>query len=262
MAWAFRQNIPKPGAKLVLLALCDFADEGWSCFPGQATLAKKTSQGERTVRRHLEWLEQEGFIVSHTRFSDGRRTSNRYTIHAPRPQAPPPSTSPDKGASASAPQTQKGGMKGGQRGGKTSTGRRTKQAARMASGQNPRGNRPDWPGNRQRTTRETTPHPRRTVTTTAGPAAARHTPTPRPPTAAAAARVHAPVAMLPRLRRSVRRTSVPAAGTVAGSRRTGLGVPAPRSSRPRAPSTDRADPHVKPSGVVDAETKSPSINNT
>ncbi|MDQ8707852.1 helix-turn-helix domain-containing protein [Streptomyces sp. LHD-70] len=92
MAWAFRQKITNPGAKLVLLALCDFADESWSCFPGQETLAAKTSQGERTVRRHLEWLEREGFIVSRARFAHGRRTSNRYTIRNPRPSAPPPVT--------------------------------------------------------------------------------------------------------------------------------------------------------------------------
>lgn len=122
MAWAFRQNIPKPGAKLVLLALCDYADEAWSCFPGQTTLAEKTSQGERTVRRHLEWLEQEGFIVSHARFSDGRRTSNRYTIHAPRPQKPPPL--PGSGASPAA-----------ETGSKKGSGRRAKQAAKMATGQ-------------------------------------------------------------------------------------------------------------------------------
>ncbi|MDI3418000.1 helix-turn-helix domain-containing protein [Streptomyces luteolus] len=94
VAWAFRQSITNPGAKLVLLALCDFADEAWSCFPGQETLAIKTSQGERTVRRHLEWLEREGFIVSRPRFSHGRRTSNRYTIQNPRPSAPPPKDPP------------------------------------------------------------------------------------------------------------------------------------------------------------------------
>jgi hypothetical protein len=127
MAWAFRQNIPKPGAKLVLLALCDFADEAWSCFPGQATLAEKTSQGERTVRRHLEWLEQEGFIVSRARFSNGRRTSNRYTIHAPRPRTPPPSGSPTPGSDTPAPKAEKHTKKVG--------GRRTKQAAKTAGGQ-------------------------------------------------------------------------------------------------------------------------------
>lgn len=143
MAWAFRQNIPKPGAKLVLLALCDFADEAWSCFPGQATLAEKTSQGERTVRRHLEWLENEGFIVSHARFSDGRRTSNRYTIHVPRPQAPPPSGPSASGSSTSgtsatgseAP-TQEATKGKGKR-----ARRRTKQAAKTATGQSDQ--RPD-----------------------------------------------------------------------------------------------------------------------
>ncbi|MFF3056381.1 helix-turn-helix domain-containing protein [Streptomyces sp. NPDC057909] len=44
MAWAFKQQIPNPGAKLVLLALCDFADESWSCFPGQETLSTKTAR--------------------------------------------------------------------------------------------------------------------------------------------------------------------------------------------------------------------------
>ncbi|WP_435058312.1 helix-turn-helix domain-containing protein [Streptomyces sp. bgisy060] len=141
MAWAFRQNIPKPGAKLVLLALCDFADEAWSCFPGQATLAAKTSQGERTVRRHLEWLEEEGFIVSHARFSDGRRTSNRYTIHAPRAQTPPPSSSPTPGSGTPAPKAARGGKQGG---GKQGGGKRTMQAAKTATGQSDQ--RPDSAG--------------------------------------------------------------------------------------------------------------------
>ncbi|MGN5379092.1 helix-turn-helix domain-containing protein [Streptomyces lasalocidi] len=50
LSWGFKQEIRVPGAKLVLLALCDFADESWSCFPGQETLAAKTSRSERTVR--------------------------------------------------------------------------------------------------------------------------------------------------------------------------------------------------------------------
>lgn len=132
MAWAFRQNISKPGAKLVLLALCDFADEQWSCFPGQATLAEKTSQGERTVRRHLEWLEAEGFIVSRARFSNGHRTSNRYTIHAPRPQAPPPPDPSAPGSGAPSSKVKKGAQK--------PAGRRAEQAANMATGQS--GQRP------------------------------------------------------------------------------------------------------------------------
>ncbi|MFB6640250.1 helix-turn-helix domain-containing protein [Streptomyces chartreusis] len=90
MAWAFKRDIPNPGAKLVLLALCDFADESWSCFPGQETLAVKTSQSLSTVRRHLKWLEQQGYVTRSERFVEGRRTSNRYAIRTPRPAGPPP----------------------------------------------------------------------------------------------------------------------------------------------------------------------------
>lgn len=107
LSWGFRQNISVPGAKLVLLALCDFADESWSCFPGQETLAVKTSQSERTVRRHLDWLEAEGFIVSRARFANGRRTSNRYTIHTPRPSTPPPP--PNSQPSEADPESEAGG---------------------------------------------------------------------------------------------------------------------------------------------------------
>ncbi|MDH2389414.1 helix-turn-helix domain-containing protein [Streptomyces sp. HNM0663] len=90
MAWAFKQKIPNPGAKLVLLALCDFADESWSCFPGQETLSTKTSQSLSTVRRHLKWLEQQGYMSRSPRFVEGRRTSNRYVLRTPRPVGPPP----------------------------------------------------------------------------------------------------------------------------------------------------------------------------
>lgn len=118
MAWAFRQQIPNPGAKLVLLALCDFADETWSCFPGQATLADKTSQGERTVRRHLDWLERAGYIVSRPRFASGRRTSNRYTIHAPQARIALPAASDpldvEAGEPASRDSKQEAGMAAGQ----------------------------------------------------------------------------------------------------------------------------------------------------
>ncbi|MBC9717792.1 helix-turn-helix domain-containing protein [Streptomyces sp. TRM66268-LWL] len=133
VAWAFRQEIPNPGAKLVLLALCDYADESWSCFPGQETLATKTSQGERTVRRHLEWLEREGFIVSRARFAHGRRTSNRYTIHSPSPNTPPLTpSSPRKGPSAkpvNSPAEQAAEMTGGQIDQRSS---RAEQPARLA----------------------------------------------------------------------------------------------------------------------------------
>ncbi|MET9964806.1 helix-turn-helix domain-containing protein [Streptomyces sp. NPDC006356] len=139
LSWGFKQDIRVPGAKLVLLALCDFADESWSCFPGQETLAAKTSQSERTVRRHLDWLEDEGFIVSKPRFSHGRRTSNRYTIHTPRPSTPPPPPATDLAATDGEPEAHGDDTDGSGAAGKPPSppeqeGAGAKQAAKMTGG--------------------------------------------------------------------------------------------------------------------------------
>ncbi|WP_406354308.1 helix-turn-helix domain-containing protein [Streptomyces sp. NBC_00658] len=135
VAWAFKQRIPNPGAKLVLLALCDYADEAWSCFPGQETLADKTSQGERTVRRHLDWLEQHGFIVSRARFTEGRRTSNRYTIHSPRPAAPPPAPAQPTPPASEAPADDDNPSDASEPDDSEPAEKQTEQAANMATGQ-------------------------------------------------------------------------------------------------------------------------------
>ncbi len=81
MSWAFGLNLPCPGQKLTLLALCNYADGEGICRPGQLTLAKLTSQGERTVRRHLAKLEEAGLIERSRRTrQDGSRTSDEYFL--------------------------------------------------------------------------------------------------------------------------------------------------------------------------------------
>ena len=42
-AWAYAAQIRSAGRKFVLVALADFADEAWSCFPGQERLADMTA---------------------------------------------------------------------------------------------------------------------------------------------------------------------------------------------------------------------------
>lgn len=80
ITWAYEQKVPS-GAKFVLLALADMADEGHSCYPGQDKLAKMTGQGVRTVRRQLLELELAGFIVRKRRFdAAGHRSSDRYVL--------------------------------------------------------------------------------------------------------------------------------------------------------------------------------------
>lgn len=67
-----------PGEKLVLLALADQAnDQGTQCWPSVATIAKRSGQGERTVRRALSDLETKGHLTRDHR--DG--TSTQYRVH-------------------------------------------------------------------------------------------------------------------------------------------------------------------------------------
>lgn len=96
ITWAYQQAAPSPGAKFVLVALADMADEAHSCFPGQAKLAAMTGQGERTVRRQIAELEDAGLLQRERRFDSlGHRTSDRYVLQIPtgqvdhRPSRPP-----------------------------------------------------------------------------------------------------------------------------------------------------------------------------
>lgn len=78
--WAWSQNIPT-GPKFVLVCLADHADEAQSCYPSVARICRLTGLGESTVRRHLGWLEDHGYIrTSSRRRSDGTQTSNRFAL--------------------------------------------------------------------------------------------------------------------------------------------------------------------------------------
>jgi hypothetical protein len=82
--WAYEQRIKNSGAKFVLVALADFADVNGFCFPGQHTLAVMTSLDERTIRKHLRWLEENNFIRRSRAHDDkGRRTSDDIYLQAP-----------------------------------------------------------------------------------------------------------------------------------------------------------------------------------
>jgi len=81
--WAYEQPIKLCGRKFVLVALANFADEDGFCYPSQATLAEMTGQDERSVRRHLEGLEESGLIRRQMRRFKGKRTSDGYYLLAP-----------------------------------------------------------------------------------------------------------------------------------------------------------------------------------
>lgn len=80
--WAFEQEV-EPALKVILLALADWADGDGVAYPGQKSLARKTSISERTLRRHLQTLEEMGLIERRRRSLDnGNRTSDEYRLLA------------------------------------------------------------------------------------------------------------------------------------------------------------------------------------
>lgn len=48
--------------KMVLMSLCDFANDQGVCWPSVATICRKTSKSERTVQTALKWLRDNGYF--------------------------------------------------------------------------------------------------------------------------------------------------------------------------------------------------------
>lgn len=73
-----------PISKLVLLKLADNADARGVCFPSLNYLAQYCEVSVRTVKRHINELEKQGFVKRIKRFDDsGRQRSNIYQLRLP-----------------------------------------------------------------------------------------------------------------------------------------------------------------------------------
>lgn len=66
MTDAWKATIPA-GRKMVLLALCDNANDQGECYPSISMLAEKCSMSERSVFNHIADLENSGAIVRKNR---------------------------------------------------------------------------------------------------------------------------------------------------------------------------------------------------
>lgn len=66
------------GALLVLLAMADWADDSGYCWPSVRTLAKKSRQTERNVRKCLRRMESHGAIS--VKSGAGPHSTNLYKI--------------------------------------------------------------------------------------------------------------------------------------------------------------------------------------
>lgn len=79
MSKAWEMDIPS-GQKMVLLALCDHANDDGECYPSQKNLAKKCSMSSRAISNHIKWLHDCGILESERRQTTNVRKSNRYFI--------------------------------------------------------------------------------------------------------------------------------------------------------------------------------------
>lgn len=81
ITWANKQRTGSPGAKLVLLALANYADEDGYCYPSQATLAIVTEMSRDSIARHMKALEGAGLLAREGRFDKtGRRTTDMVRV--------------------------------------------------------------------------------------------------------------------------------------------------------------------------------------
>lgn len=85
-----------PTERFVLVVLADYSDiKTFTCYPSQATLARRTSFAERTVRAALARLESGGWIRRQRRQSArGYRTSDFVILLVSRETQPEEATAP------------------------------------------------------------------------------------------------------------------------------------------------------------------------
>lgn len=83
MCAAFDAEVPST-QKLVLLALCDNANDDGHCFPSISTLERKCSLSDRAVQLAVGWLEANGFLTR--QFRTGRAT---LYVMTPERRSPP-----------------------------------------------------------------------------------------------------------------------------------------------------------------------------
>jgi DNA-binding transcriptional ArsR family regulator len=94
MTMAWKSGLSS-GQKMVLLALCDNANDQGECYPSVPMLAEKCSMGERTVQQHISDLEAAGIVKREMR--TGRSTLYRIDprkICTPAESAPPQNLHP------------------------------------------------------------------------------------------------------------------------------------------------------------------------
>lgn len=102
MSLAFDARVSNPLRKLVLLKLCDHANEKGQCWPSFSYIADQCEISRRSAINHVQALIEDGYLSSSSRFKDGEQTTNMYTVSMARlikniAESAPPSAAPALG---------------------------------------------------------------------------------------------------------------------------------------------------------------------
>lgn len=76
--WAVSQQTGNPIRNLILIQLCNRVGKNGTCYPSIQRIASDCETSTRTVIRHIQALEEDGFIAPERRAIDGMKTSHLY----------------------------------------------------------------------------------------------------------------------------------------------------------------------------------------
>ena len=82
MVQALKAKVGSPLRKLVLVKLADQANDDGECWPSYQSIADACEMGRSTVKAHIAWLEEHGFLrVEYRHYgSGGKSKSNIYHL--------------------------------------------------------------------------------------------------------------------------------------------------------------------------------------
>lgn len=87
MGQAMKVKVGSATRKLVLLKLCDQANDEGECWPSYNTIADQCELSRRAVIGHISALKEMGLLEVNARFKDNRSQSNAYLINVDALQA-------------------------------------------------------------------------------------------------------------------------------------------------------------------------------
>ena len=81
MAQALDIKTGSPLTKLILLKLCDNANDAGECWPSQNNIAEQCETSRETVNRHIKKLVEIGLIIKLDQYRLGVQTVSKYMIN-------------------------------------------------------------------------------------------------------------------------------------------------------------------------------------